>query len=115
MWGLAAYGADGVQGVVEMLQTELARYMGMCGKSTLKMLDRTLLRVHGVPAARTIERRSDGEPARMSRPWVAVRREDRRAWRQSVSRRKAIAELAGALAGRRCCRPAWRRRRIRAR
>ena len=35
MWGLAAYGADGVQGVVEMLQTELARYMGMCGKSTI--------------------------------------------------------------------------------
>ena len=32
MWGLAAYGADGVQGVVEMLQTELARYMCMCGR-----------------------------------------------------------------------------------
>lgn len=47
MWGLAAYGADGVQTVVELLQTELARYMGMCGKSALKMLDRTLLKVHG--------------------------------------------------------------------
>jgi 4-hydroxymandelate oxidase len=47
MWGLAAYGADGVQSVVEMLQTELGRYMGMCGKSNLKMLDRTLLKVHG--------------------------------------------------------------------
>ena len=35
MWGLAAYGADGVQGVIEMLQTELARYMAMCGKSNL--------------------------------------------------------------------------------
>ena len=34
MWGLAAYGADGVQGVIEMLQTELARYMAMCGRST---------------------------------------------------------------------------------
>lgn len=58
MWGLAAYGADGVQTVVELLQTELARYMGMCGKSNLKMLDRTLLKVHAplranpsVPAA----------------------------------------------------------------
>jgi 4-hydroxymandelate oxidase len=51
MWGLAAYGADGVQGVVEMLQTELARYMAMCGKSNLQMLDRTLLKVHGVPAS----------------------------------------------------------------
>jgi isopentenyl diphosphate isomerase/L-lactate dehydrogenase-like FMN-dependent dehydrogenase len=46
MWGLAAYGADGVQGVVEMLQTELARYMGMCGKSRLSDLDRSVLRVH---------------------------------------------------------------------
>jgi 4-hydroxymandelate oxidase len=52
MWGLAAYGADGVQGVVEMLQTELARYMGMCGKSNLPLLDRTLLKVHGVPAGK---------------------------------------------------------------
>jgi len=48
MWGLAAYGADGVRGVLEMLQTELARYMAMCGKSNLAMLDRTLLRVHAV-------------------------------------------------------------------
>ena len=52
MWGLAAYGADGVQGVVEMLQTELARYMGMCGKSNLKMLDRTMLQVHGARRAK---------------------------------------------------------------
>jgi 4-hydroxymandelate oxidase len=49
MWGLAAYGADGVQGIVEMLQTELARYMGMCGRSHLKMLDRSLLSLHRVP------------------------------------------------------------------
>ena len=47
MWGLAAYGADGVQGVIEMLQTELARYMGMCGKPNLKALDRTVVKVHG--------------------------------------------------------------------
>ncbi len=47
MWGLAAYGAAGVQGVIEMLQTELARYMGQCGKSNLKMLDRTVVKVHG--------------------------------------------------------------------
>ena len=46
MWGLAAYGADGVQGVLEMLQTELARYMAMCGKSNLAMLDPTVVRVH---------------------------------------------------------------------
>jgi len=46
MWGLAAYGADGVQGVVEMLQTELARYMGMCGRPTLASVDASLVRVH---------------------------------------------------------------------
>jgi 4-hydroxymandelate oxidase len=46
MWGLAAYGADGVQGVIEMLQTELARYMGMCGRSNLKALDRAMVKVH---------------------------------------------------------------------
>ena len=46
MWGLAAYGADGVQGVVEMLQTELARYMAMCGRPTLAAVDSSVLRVH---------------------------------------------------------------------
>ena len=46
MWGLAAYGANGVQGVLEMLQTELARYMAMCGESNLAALDRSALRVH---------------------------------------------------------------------
>ena len=59
MWGLAAYGADGVQGVVEMLQTELARYMGMCGKSRVGMLDRTILRVHGALPLETPVKRSE--------------------------------------------------------
>ena len=51
MWGLAAYGADGVQGVIEMLQTELARYMAMCGKPTLSALDASVLRVHAARPA----------------------------------------------------------------
>jgi 4-hydroxymandelate oxidase len=46
MWGLAAYGADGVQGVVEMLQTELARYMCMCGRPSLAAVDSSVARVH---------------------------------------------------------------------
>ena len=46
MWGLAAYGEAGVRSVIEMAQTELARYMGMCGKANLKALDRTLVKVH---------------------------------------------------------------------
>jgi len=53
MWGLAAYGDAGVQGVVEMLQTELARYMGMCGKPNIKALDRTVVKVHGPLPAKT--------------------------------------------------------------
>jgi isopentenyl diphosphate isomerase/L-lactate dehydrogenase-like FMN-dependent dehydrogenase len=47
MWGLSAYGDAGVQSVVEMAQTELARYMGMCGKVNLKALDRTAVKIHG--------------------------------------------------------------------
>jgi 4-hydroxymandelate oxidase len=46
MWGLAAYGADGVQGVVEMLQTETARYMCMCGRPSLASLDPSVVRIH---------------------------------------------------------------------
>jgi 4-hydroxymandelate oxidase len=54
MWGLAAYGADGVQGVIEMLQTELARYMCMCGRPALAAVDASLVQVHApLPAART--------------------------------------------------------------
>ena len=45
MWGLAAYGADGVQGVVEMLQSELAGMMAGCGKPNLASLDRSLVRI----------------------------------------------------------------------
>jgi 4-hydroxymandelate oxidase len=56
MWGLAAYGAQGVQGVIEMLQTELARYMAMCGRSNVKMLGRDMLRVHAAETSRSIER-----------------------------------------------------------
>ena len=54
MWGLAAYGADGVQGVVEMLQTELGRYMCMCGRPAIASIDSSVLRVHApTPPART--------------------------------------------------------------
>jgi 4-hydroxymandelate oxidase len=49
MWGLATYGADGVQGVVEMLQTELARYMCMCGRPSLASVNPSVLRVHAPP------------------------------------------------------------------
>jgi 4-hydroxymandelate oxidase len=57
MWGLSAYGADGVKGVVEMLQTELARYMAMCGRPTLASVDSSLVRVHAPLSA---ESRTNG-------------------------------------------------------
>ena len=44
MWGLAAYGAEGVQTVVEILQTELARNMAASGRPTIEMIDRALVR-----------------------------------------------------------------------
>jgi len=53
MWGLAAYGADGVQSVVEMLQTELARYMAMSGRVNLGTLDRSALQVHAARRDKT--------------------------------------------------------------
>jgi 4-hydroxymandelate oxidase len=47
MWGLAAYGAAGVQSVLEMLQSDLARQMGAIGVSTLSGLNRNYIKIHG--------------------------------------------------------------------
>lgn len=46
LWGLAAYGADGVQKVVELIQTELARDMAGCGKINIKSVDSSIVRIH---------------------------------------------------------------------
>ena len=46
VWGLAAYGADGVQRLLELMQTELARDMAMCGRVNLQAIDRTVVKVH---------------------------------------------------------------------
>ncbi len=46
VWGLSAYGAEGVQTVLGMLQSELARNMGLCGKSNIAAVDRTLVKIH---------------------------------------------------------------------
>jgi 4-hydroxymandelate oxidase len=46
VWGLAAYGADGVQILLRMLQAELARNMAMCGKVTVGDIDRSLVTIH---------------------------------------------------------------------
>jgi isopentenyl diphosphate isomerase/L-lactate dehydrogenase-like FMN-dependent dehydrogenase len=46
MWALAAYGADGVQAVIELLQTELGRVMGCCGTPNLAAITRAHVKVH---------------------------------------------------------------------
>jgi len=43
-WGLAAYGAPGVQRVLEILQTELVAAMAQTGRPNLASLDRTMVR-----------------------------------------------------------------------
>lgn len=54
MWGLAAYGADGVQSVVELLQTELGRVMGCCGTPHLGAIARSVVRVHDAAPPPTV-------------------------------------------------------------
>ena len=46
--GLAAYGWEGAQQVLEMLQTEVARDMAQTGKPTLKDIDRSVVKLHQV-------------------------------------------------------------------
>jgi 4-hydroxymandelate oxidase len=46
VWGLSAYGAEGAQKVVEMLQTELGRAMAMNGRVNIKAVDRTVVKIH---------------------------------------------------------------------
>jgi isopentenyl diphosphate isomerase/L-lactate dehydrogenase-like FMN-dependent dehydrogenase len=45
-WGLAAYGAAGVQRVLEILQAELLMAMAQTGRPDLASIDRTLVRTH---------------------------------------------------------------------
>jgi isopentenyl diphosphate isomerase/L-lactate dehydrogenase-like FMN-dependent dehydrogenase len=46
LWALVSYGAEGVQRLLELLQTELARDMAMCGKPNLGSIDRAMVKVH---------------------------------------------------------------------
>jgi len=46
MWGLAAYGAEGVQTLLEMLQSEVGRDMGHAGTANMKAINRNLVKVH---------------------------------------------------------------------
>ena len=46
LWALAGYGADGVQKLLEMFQSELALAMGLSGKPDLASIDSSLVKVH---------------------------------------------------------------------
>jgi 4-hydroxymandelate oxidase len=46
VWGLAAYGPEGAQQVLEMLQTEVARDMAHCGRPAIKDIDRGVVKLH---------------------------------------------------------------------
>ena len=52
LWALAAYGSPGVQAMLEMLQTELARDMAMCGKVNPKALGPDVVKIHARRPAR---------------------------------------------------------------
>jgi 4-hydroxymandelate oxidase len=46
LWGLAAYGPQGVQKVLELLQTELALAMGLSGVPAIAGINRGLVKIH---------------------------------------------------------------------
>jgi 4-hydroxymandelate oxidase len=46
LWGLTTYGDRGVQQVMEMLQSELARAMAMCGLPSLQEITPAYVKVH---------------------------------------------------------------------
>ena len=46
IWGLAAYGPEGVQDLLRLIQNELARDMVMCGLPNLKAITRAAVTIH---------------------------------------------------------------------
>ena len=46
LWGLAAYGAAGVQNMLQLLQSEMARQMAQNGRVNLAAIDRSMVRIH---------------------------------------------------------------------
>ena len=46
LWGLATYGSQGVQKVIEMLQSEMARDMAMLGVANLAQITPAYVKVH---------------------------------------------------------------------
>jgi 4-hydroxymandelate oxidase len=46
LWGLSAYGAEGVQDILGLVQNELARDMMMCGLVNIKSITRAAVTIH---------------------------------------------------------------------
>ncbi|MEZ5391634.1 MAG: alpha-hydroxy acid oxidase [Bryobacterales bacterium] len=46
LWGLAAWGAPGVQRLLELMQSELALAMGLAGQASVAELSRDLVKLH---------------------------------------------------------------------
>ena len=47
LWGLGAFGQEGVERVIELLRTELALDMALAGVPSLAAIDRSLVRIRG--------------------------------------------------------------------
>lgn len=45
LWGLGAFGQPGVERVLQLLETELALAVGLCGKPSLAAIDRSIIRI----------------------------------------------------------------------
>lgn len=50
LWGLGAFGTDGVQRVMELLRNELAWAMGLAGRPNIASIDRSLVRIERTEA-----------------------------------------------------------------
>jgi isopentenyl diphosphate isomerase/L-lactate dehydrogenase-like FMN-dependent dehydrogenase len=46
LWALAAYGAEGVQNQLGLIQNELARDMMMCGLVNMKSMTQAAVTIH---------------------------------------------------------------------
>jgi isopentenyl diphosphate isomerase/L-lactate dehydrogenase-like FMN-dependent dehydrogenase len=45
LWGLGAFGQAGIEKVYQLMESELALAMGLCGKASIKQIDKSLVRI----------------------------------------------------------------------
>ena len=61
LWGLSAFGQEEVVRVLELLQTELARAMGLSGRPNLASIDRTLVAIEVGHGSSLVRNTLDGQ------------------------------------------------------